>query len=392
METRGNMIQRRGRGGFALPVAVFAMVIIGVLVTGGFYMARQETRIGLASQNAADAFYLAETGIYTTVSSWANGTMAAIGPWNIDTLTGTGSNGTWSVEVMPLTNRLYFLNATGTVTKGGPLWSGATRQVGLVVRVSTADMDPPGALSTQGDLTIGGSSQINGNNTNPTEWPGMCGTGANKPGVVIDDTTNISYAGNNYQVAGNPSVQQDTTIDVASLLDFGDYTWTDLTSMAQKVYPTTVTVTGTQPDSVLSGGVYRCRETTQSNWGHPTNPTATCGTFFPIIWAKQSLNINSNGKGQGILLVDGDLSVQGGFEFFGPVYVRGEFKTAGTGGHFNGGVIAANVDLNSSTVLGNAVVTYSACAVERAILNNSALSRAKPLTQRSWIDLSNIAY
>jgi hypothetical protein len=388
------MNERMGnRGGFALPVAVFALVIIGVLVTGGFYMARQETRIGVASQNAADAFYLAETGIYQTVSSWANGTMSSIGTWNVDTLTGTGSNGTWSVEVMPMTTRLYFLNATGTVTKGGPLWSGATRQVGLIVRVSSAEMEPPAALTTQGNLTVGGSSQINGTDTPPTGWGGLCGAGpGNKPGIMIDDTTNISYSGKNYTVAGAPAVQQDTTITTATLLDFGDYVWDDLTSMAQKTYPTTTTLTTFAPDSVLSGGSYRCRETTLNNWGDPLNPTAVCGNFFPIIWGKQTLRINASSYGQGILLVDGDLEVQGGFTFYGPVYVKGEFKTAGTGGHFNGGVIAANVDLNTSTVLGNAVVTFSSCAVERAILNNSALSRAKPLAQRSWVDLSNIAY
>jgi hypothetical protein len=393
MHARGIMNERRGRGGFALPVAVFAMVIIGVLVTGGFYMARQETRIGVASQNAADAFYLAETGIYETVSTWRNGTMSQIGAWNVDTLTGTGSNGTWSVEVMPMTTRLYFLNAIGTVTKGGPLWSGATRQVGLIVRVSSATMDPPAALTTQGTLQVGGSSQIEGSDTPPPAWPGMCGSSpGNKPGIMIDDTTNINYSGNNYSVAGSPAVEQDTTISTESLLDFGDYTWNDLTSMAQKVYSTSQTLTQFDPDSVLSGGSYRCRETTAANWGDPLNPNAACGSYFPIIWAKQSITINASDYGQGILLVDGDLTVQGGFEFYGPVYVRGEFRTAGTGGHFNGGVIAANVDLNTSTVLGNAVVTFSSCAVERAILNNSALSRAKPLARRSWVDLSNIAY
>jgi hypothetical protein len=393
MDARGIMNERRGRGGFALPVAVFAMVIIGVLVTGGFYMARQETRIGLASQNAADAFYLAETGVYQTVSSWANGTMSAIGAWNVDTLTGSATNGNWSVTVMPMTTRLYFLQSTGTVTKGGPLWSGATRQVGMIVRVSSAEMEPPAALSTQGNLTVGGSSQINGNDTNPTSWGGMCGSGpGNKPGIMIDDTTNISYSGKNYTVAGNPAAQQDTTINTASLLDFGDYTWDDLTAMAQKVYPSTVTLTSFAPDSMLSGSAYVCRETTLSNWGNPDNPNAKCGSYFPIIWGRQTLRINANHSGQGILLVDGDLEVQGGFTFYGPVYVKGEFKTAGTGGHFNGGVIAANVDLNTSTVLGNAVVTFSSCAVERAILNNSALSRAKPLAQRSWVDLSNISY
>src|SRR5262245_34377803 len=119
---RGTMLDHNGRrGGFALPVAVFALVIVGVLVTGGFYIARQETRTGVASQNASEAFYLAETGIYNTLANWNNASMSAVGAWNTTTLTGTGTNGNYSVKVMPMTSRLYFLESTGTVTAGGAL-------------------------------------------------------------------------------------------------------------------------------------------------------------------------------------------------------------------------------------------------------------------------------
>ena len=45
------MEQKRKRG-FALPVAVFALVIVGVITTGGFFIARQEGRIGIASEYA----------------------------------------------------------------------------------------------------------------------------------------------------------------------------------------------------------------------------------------------------------------------------------------------------------------------------------------------------
>jgi len=90
-------------------------------------------------------------------------------------------------------------------------------------------------------------------------------------------------------------------------------------------------------------------------------------------------------RGQGILIVNGKLDVQGGFEFYGPVIVRGALDTQGTGGHFNGGVIAANVDLDQSSVLGDAMVTYSSCAVARAV--NGAASGAK-LKERSWVNLN----
>jgi hypothetical protein len=79
------------------------------------------------------------------------------------------------------------------------------------------------------------------------------------------------------------------------------------------------------------------------------------------------------------------LSVQGGFQFFGPVLVNGYLKTTGTGGHFNGGVFAADtVSLSQNTVLGNAVINFSSCALTRA-LNASASGSA--LKERSWVNL-----
>jgi len=87
--------------------------------------------------------------------------------------------------------------------------------------------------------------------------------------------------------------------------------------------------------------------------------------------------------------VEGDLTLKGGFEFYGPVIVRGTVLTEGTGGHFKGGLIAANISLTTSTVLGDAMVQYSSCAVDRAVLN-SALTQVRPLDRRSFVDLSSV--
>ena len=46
------MKNRHNRGGFELPVAIGALVIIAVLVTAGFYVAQQEVRMGIASENS----------------------------------------------------------------------------------------------------------------------------------------------------------------------------------------------------------------------------------------------------------------------------------------------------------------------------------------------------
>ena len=92
----------------------------------------------------------------------------------------------------------------------------------------------------------------------------------------------------------------------------------------------------------------------------------------------------TGGTGQGILLVNGDLSVAGGFQFFGVVIVTGHLKTTGTGGHFTGGVLAQNVDLEQNTVLGNAVISYSSCAAGMAMKSVASPVLAR---SRSWVDL-----
>ena len=95
--------------GFALPAAVFALVVVGVLVTGGFYLARQETRIGVASERATTAFYLAERGATEVMSQWDMSTFGSLANWHSAVKADTVSDGIWPVAVTRMTDRLYFL-------------------------------------------------------------------------------------------------------------------------------------------------------------------------------------------------------------------------------------------------------------------------------------------
>jgi hypothetical protein len=82
--------------------------------------------------------------------------------------------------------------------------------------------------------------------------------------------------------------------------------------------------------------------------------------------------------------VDGDFDVNGGFEFYGPVIVKGSASSTGTGGHIYGGLLAGNADLGLTLISGNSVVDYSACAVSRALLGSA---RVVPLKEHSWSQL-----
>ena len=214
--------QNGGRKGFALPVAVFALVIIGVIITGGFFMAQQETRIGVAHEQAALAFFLTDQGLVDVMSEWSPAGYSAMADWTDTTLTfDYGDLGEVSMEVTKMGDYMYFLDATGTVSQGGARYSGASRRLGVTVRLEMVDFDPPGALTTRGSTTVGGSAEVNGADTNPSEWGSVCdGTDLeDKPGIVVDDSTMVDTSGGG-TVTGDPPIMQDTTISSETFTQF----------------------------------------------------------------------------------------------------------------------------------------------------------------------------
>ena len=93
----------------------------------------------------------------------------------------------------------------------------------------------------------------------------------------------------------------------------------------------------------------------------------------------------TTGRGQGILLVDGNFTVAGNFQFDGAVIARGGLKMSGTGNKIVGAVMAASVQVNDDVSLsGNTSLLYSSCALQAAL---SATAYPAQATQRSWVDL-----
>ena len=144
------MEQKKQRG-FALPVAVFALVIVGVITTGGFFMARQEGRIGVASEHAGLAFYLSEQGLVDLLAGWNRELFGALPSWGDTTLTEDYPGvGNVTTRVTRMTDHLYFVEADGTVTRGGAMLSGASRRVGVTIRLT--DVPPPAVPLAMLDL------------------------------------------------------------------------------------------------------------------------------------------------------------------------------------------------------------------------------------------------
>jgi len=374
------MHARTQERGFALAGAVFSLVIIAALVVGAFFASRQELNIGRASQTYQRAFQVAEASMNKQVALWntsANALTVGDSLMVYDTITGSGG-GTAVTAIKRLNTQLFLMRTTGT--------SGtSSRTLATLTRLQLVQMNFLASLTTQGSIQVGGSSYINGVNTPPAGW--SCPTPTDTVAAVrTPDSNQITTSGcNSFScLSGNPKISQDTTVADSTFFQFGNLDWAALTAMATKTYVgDTGPLNSVGPVAVGS----TCTTTTQDNWGEPWRSggsISACYNYMPIIYVSGNLKL-TGGRGQGILLVEGDLSVQGGFEFYGPVIARGQFDTQGTGGHFTGGVMAANVNLQVNNILGNALITYSSCAISRALQFNAS---GRGLRERSWAEVT----
>jgi len=119
-----------------------------------------------------------------------------------------------------------------------------------------------------------------------------------------------------------------------------------------------------RPRPAQSGGA--CDDLDPWNWGDPDEPSRPCGDYWPLKQRVGSLELDGGG-GQGILAVDGDLTLLGGAYFRGLVVVTGEVVVE-DGSRLEGRVIAlAGVRIGvGSVVSGSADAAYEALRRARA--------------------------
>jgi len=247
------------------------------------------------------------------------------------------------------------------------------------MRVRLLDIGIGGALTTQGSIKLTGNAYVDGHDHIPGGWStANCDTigDTTKAGIRAPDSAVVTTGGGPH-VGGNPPILKDTSVHQSTFEQFGDVTFDQLAAAATVQLPG-----GTyKTNPALIGGV--CNHADLTNWGDGMNPAAPCGLYFPIIHMSGNTTLNGD-QGQGILLVDGDLDIQGSYEFYGIVIVRGSLKTAGGGAteaHFWGAVMAENVDLELNSLSGNATLNYSKCAVTQA-LNMTGI--VTPERSRGW--------
>jgi hypothetical protein len=312
------------------------------------------------------------------LSNWDQGVYGAFPVDTPQALTAVTSGRTsYTPIITRLNSTLFLVSARGQqVDAGGRIL--ARRMLGTLARLTPTNVDVQAAVTSKGTVKVGGNATVDGNDHTPAGWTSCPAPGAPKAGVRTDGTVQIIGGGT---TIGSPPTRTNDATVVDSLFT---NPFNELKAM-RNIDLTSESNNGMAPSA--TGTPLRCNKTLMLNWGEPWNPgtVAQCQGYFPVIYRNGNLKVQ-NGRGQGILLIEGDFEVRGNFEFTGLIIATGMLKANGTGNKITGGVLAQNADLDDIALIGNPVVNYSSCAISKAL---SASAAVKPLTDRSWVQLYN---
>ena len=385
--------------GMALAVAIFALVVIGALVAGAFYASTLEQRTGRNSLFAAEAAQAAETGPMTVMGDWNTyslnnmvvGATAPLGTTNMN----NRSDLNYTMSATRLNNNLFLLSSLGTrVDPAGTVLAQST--VATLARLEFVSATARAAVTVTKPITFNGNSfQVTGYDSIPKGWDKdslgnadpNCTKGPDQAGIRSATTTGANN-GDLTKIDGAPDViANDPTVTSDFFNIFGDVSFDDLKKNAD------IVISATTPQhpgpTLMAAAPFKCNVGDMNNWGEPERTAGyvkACSTYFPIIYASGSqLQMSGGSRGQGLLLIEGDLVITGGFEFSGLIVAKGGIKIAGTGNKITGALLAQDVDLgDKNSISGNTTLQFSSCALNKAIQGSA---HGEPLTYRSWAQL-----
>ncbi len=385
-ENNAAVASPRKRRGAALLLALFSMVVLLLLSQGAVIASMHEFRAGRNTLVEQRAFAVAEFGLNREIANWPRSrnlpppTGLAFG--GIDSASVFVSQGdTARVKVTRLNDNTFWVVSTGRASIGNAALE-SERMTHMLVRIAYPSITPGAAIVTAGDIRVRGAAYVDGRNTNPAGWT-QC---AQIPGR---DTFAIAYApGVTVQIQKANNVVNGTNPDPAAAdsntyVRYGTESWNSLVANA---------------DLKIAGGTYQpfpvgtansCNYNVATNWGEPFRTAGHivgCKDYFPIIYADGNLHMNGNGRGQGVLLVNGDLRINGTLDWFGLIIVRDDIDAGNGTAKVLGSIMARNAVLDSddNMITGTADIFWSKCAVESALRGSAILTRTR---ERSWVQM-----
>lgn len=378
------------RRGVALLLVLLTMLVTAALAAGVLIATSTHARASGESQRASRAAQAAERGVVATAAAWPaeSSLTMTVGATSLPSVTSYPDSTVSSAWVTRLSRGSFWVTGVGRLPYTGAL--PIERRIGVLHVLHMPEPRLTAAISVRDSFSVIGSARVDGKDTPPPGWGGLCSpSGPPVAGVAAPDTSRVCDGpcgtGAGSRLVGVPPKLADSAMALpGTLAQFGPVTWTSLTAHATYVLSGGSSVTP-GPRLTPAPGTPQCDSAASHNWGDPARATP-CANRFVIIHAQGDVIIDG-GVGQGILLSDGDVELRNGAQFFGLIVARDDVVATTGSNRIWGAVIAgdsrtANGDL--SVIAGTTVVTYSSCAVEVAGLGTAPLRRE---ARRAWAPL-----
>jgi hypothetical protein len=357
------MFARLNRRGATLPLSILVIGLLGTAVAITYARLSAERRITGDAKAEIDAFTVAQSGMARYFSSLTNGVRpTASGNVTYNDLPNGTARVDWRLirDTTPnLLPAIYLVTARGTNTSAkrfGPNTPVAQRSVATYALWTPMPFDLNAALTTLGPIQKAGTSG---------EMSGIdnCGLQPNIPGVAVPAVGGVpQYTGDTGPIDGSPDnvpVQLGTPGPTGTAKNNVGIDWAAIIQ---------------SPISDLL----------PHNYLYPAWPTAGQFNSWPVVRVNGDLDLPTNGKG--ILVVTGNLTLNGNENWDGLILVGGSVTSNGDN-HTMGAVIAGlNVKLGQtvpvSDLNGNKTYEYDSCALTRALGHVGSLQRVR----NGWID------
>jgi hypothetical protein len=377
---------RPPRRGVALPAALGALALLSALALAGVAVGRDELRASQALAADVRARAAAEGAVAIELARWDPTRNLRLATGAADrSAPPVGADA--SVRTVRTALRTFLLDARASAP-AGPLGAVrvATRRLRLLVRLRHLAPTLEGAIGTAGSLAVAAGARVSGADGAPEGWA-ECGAW----GEVPADVAAVAVADADSMHAP-PGVTLDRGVRATAsaaghdaYARFGEETWESLAARA-----TVVIEEGAGPVSPAPREVAGACVADGASWGEPrrgAGAVAACTLASPVVHARGAeLWLRGPARGQGVLLVDGDLRVEGELQYAGLVVVRGAVRAGAGALRLRGALMIANADGRGASELGpGSDVAYSSCAVARAAI---AAARPVPVGRRAWSEVT----
>ncbi len=345
------------RRGSTLIVVMLLICMMMLAITGAFVRTSAERRNAMDAAAQVDAFTLALDGIDKYIAA-VTAVPAALPDSQTYTVTGGRVVVTLRAVRLSATDTTLILISRGENTAGNrysPDAATATRTVTQLVRWSGATIElPAGFTSLSGFLKNGVAGSLSGVDacaTAPAPLPSI-------PGVAVPSisASNLApdYAGPTSPISGNPAnaaVAIGTPGVSGTAKDSIQIDWAGIKARTA--------LTPTYYDKTTSP--------TSGSW--PTNAQLS-GTNWPVTFVEGDISLPSGG--QGILIVTGNLTMNGSTNWDGIVLVGGVLVSNGNNTIYGGVITGLNVLTGAAVATedpgnGTKLFQYNSCDVAKAL-------------------------